>query len=224
MITACFPQLAWRTIVSGISLLLVGCGPDASPNQAADRPAAPPRPQPAPSVVVTTRHYARLLTRSAAPPSDSLRHYQHLLAEPIPFPPGYSLLRLPTYSVVLDLSPLSATVKLEPSVRTERENPRVRPPLPDSLRRPDGQIIMRLPHRTTNPALPVQLAELTAAFGAWKGDDFPAIEQPQEPAMHTTYFEYRNPTTDQRCAIFVKLKNPPADPTNVVHEILLYRR
>lgn len=214
-----FSRLLRLIIVSSTTLLLPGCGTGTSP----ERVAAPPRSQPEPSVVTTTRHYAQLLTRATPLPADSLRHYQHRLAEPTPFPPDCYLLRLRTYSLRLELSPLATTVKLEPMARTDRENPRVPKPLPDSLRRPDGKIIIERPHRDINPALPVSLTELSAAFGAWQGDDFPRIEEPIEPDMHVTYFEYRNPTTGQRCAINVKLKNSPTDPTNVVHEVSLYR-
>jgi hypothetical protein len=195
---------------------LLGCGH-------ADAPAQAPVPvaktaSPAPTVLATTKHYLRLLTQAAPPPIDSLTHYHGLVAQPGVLP-GRSLLRLATYTVVVQPDSLYPQVMIEPAARTELYSPR-----PTAAAAPGKKPVqLVLTPRKTNPVLATSLVELVAAFGPWQNDVYLPVEEPLEPDMHTTSLRYRNPVTGLDCRVFVRLRNAPQAATNAVHEIQLTR-
>ena len=197
---------------------LLSCGSaDAPAQKQAQVPAAT---QSEPSVLVTTRHYLRLLTQATPPPTDSLTHYRGLVAQADVLP-GRSLLRLPTYTVVVQPDPLYPRVTIEPAARTELYNPLpAAVPTTEHAKKP-VQVVLAA--RNTNPALAVSLPELVANFGKWRGDDYAPVEEPLEPDMHTTEILYRNAATGQLCRIAVRLRDAPQTTANVVHDIQLAR-
>jgi hypothetical protein len=203
--------LGWVALAGG----LLGCGRADAPAQQQAPVAKTTLPEP--SVLATTRHYLRLLTQAAPPPADSLTHYCGLVAQPDVLP-GRSLLRLPTYTVVIQPDSLRPQVTIEPAARTELYNPRLGAAIP--AKKP---VQLVLAPRKTNPALAVSLPELVAAFGPWHGDDYAMVEEPLEPDMHTTEISYRSAATGQPGRITVRLRAAPQTPANAVHDIRLAR-
>lgn len=207
----CSWQLGWAVLAS----ILLGCGRADAPAQA-PVPLAKSAP-PEPTVLATTRHYLRLLTQAAPPPADSLTHYHGLVAQPGVLP-SRLLLRLPTYTVVVQPDPLHPEITIEPAARTELYSPLPAAAATAPSKKP---VQLMLTPRKTNPVLATSLLALVAAFGPWHGDFYAPVEEPLEPDMHTTSLGYRNPATGQRCRVFVRLRAAPQAATNAVHEIQL---
>jgi hypothetical protein len=208
-------QLGWVVLAS----VLLGCGSTDTPVQKQVPVAMTSSPEP--SVTATTRHYLRLLTQAAPPPTDSLTHYYGLAAQP-DVVPGRLLLRLPTYTIVVQPDSLYPQVMIEPAARTELYNSRpAAATAPTTSDKKPVQLVLTT--RKTNPALAVSLPELVATFGQWRGDDYAPVEEPLEPDMHTTEIPYRNPATHGFSRITVRLQAAPQAPTNAVHDIRLAR-
>lgn len=183
--------------------------------------APPSAASPEPSVLATTRHYARLLSQAKPPRRDSLLHYGPGPAEASVLP-GHYLLRLRTYVVDVQPEGVLPTVSIVPpeialpAAATPPTKPGSGPALP-------GMVRVEPNARSSNPVLAIQLPGLTGIFGPWQGDFYIAEEEPLAPEMHPTELHYRNPTTRQGCRITVYLKNAPAAATNAVHKITLWR-
>lgn len=210
-----FWQLGWVALSYG----LLGCGSTDVPSQSPQRIAQPAVPEP--SVLITTRHYLRLLTQASLPPVDSLTHYRGLVAQPDVLP-GRLLLRLPTYTVIVQPDSLYPQVTLEPAARTELYNPlATAAPAEKPNKKATVQVVLTA--RKTNPTLAISLPELVASFGQWQGDDYAPVEEPLEPDMHTTEIAYRNAKTGRRGQLAVRLRNAPQAATNAVHYIQLTR-
>lgn len=207
---------SWLGVVALVSSLL-GCGSTDAPAQKQAPVAMPALPEP--SVLATAQHYLRLLTQATSPLADSLTHYRGLVAQPDVLP-GRLLLRLPTYTVVVQPNSLRPQVTIEPAARTELYNPRSIAGTTAPAKKPVQLVLMP---RKANPALAVSLPELVAAFGPWRGDDYTPVAEPLEPDMHTTEIVYRNSATGQLGRIAVRLRAAPKAPTNAVHDIRLAR-
>ena len=170
-------------------------------------------------MLATAQHYVGLLSRAAPPRRDSLLHYRHLPIESSILP-GHYLLRLSTYVVEVQPDGAAPTVTIEPTARALPTTATA--PLPEHAAAPNT-VRVDLTPRHSNPVLAVQLPDLTAAFGPWKGDFYIPVEEPLEPEMHPTELRYRNPATQHGCRVTVYLKNAPSATTNAVHKITLWR-
>ncbi|WP_046244513.1 hypothetical protein [Hymenobacter terrenus] len=162
---------------------------------------APRRATTAPTVLVTARHVAGLLT-AATPtrPGPTLAFAGHTAS--LDAECHCYTLKLPGHELSLYADATGALTEADIQPATA----------PRELSQSGTSHIDPARPRDT---LAVRFAELVRVFGRWQGERH--LLRSEAPSPYRTEFTYRNPATSRATEISASLKNPPANQRNSVY-------